>query len=215
MKTKRLNVSFSAVVAIAVGLVILLGYFIRLPVLDNLRLILLEWAVVLAAIALWVGIFNLWRVHWRKMTKGPTGKFDSAILVLSLLITLGVTLWFGPSGGWSLWIFRYIQVPIESSLMAILSVILAYACARLLRRRANLLSSELLFRIVFVATVVIVLLATGPLFGFNLPGLAELRAWIAQVPATAGARGILLGVALGTIATGLRVLMGADRPYGG
>jgi hypothetical protein len=25
----------------------------------------------------------------------------------------------------------------------------------------------------------------------------------------------LLGVALGTIATGLRILMGADRPYGG
>jgi hypothetical protein len=31
----------------------------------------------------------------------------------------------------------------------------------------------------------------------------------------AGARGILLGVALGTVATGLRILIGADRPYGG
>jgi hypothetical protein len=29
----------------------------------------------------------------------------------------------------------------------------------------------------------------------------------------AGARGILLGVALGTVATGLRVLLGIDRPY--
>jgi hypothetical protein len=33
------------------------------------------------------------------------------------------------------------------------------------------------------------------------------------VPTLAGVRGILLGVALGTIATGLRVLMGAERPY--
>jgi len=31
----------------------------------------------------------------------------------------------------------------------------------------------------------------------------------------AGIRGILMGVALGSIATGLRILMGADRPYGG
>ena len=30
---------------------------------------------------------------------------------------------------------------------------------------------------------------------------------------TAGARGILLGVALGTIATGLRLIAGMDRPY--
>ena len=34
-----------------------------------------------------------------------------------------------------------------------------------------------------------------------------------EVPTLAGARGIMLGVALGTIAVGLRVLLGADRPY--
>jgi hypothetical protein len=31
----------------------------------------------------------------------------------------------------------------------------------------------------------------------------------------AGARGILLGVALGSLTTGLRILIGADRPYSG
>jgi len=30
-----------------------------------------------------------------------------------------------------------------------------------------------------------------------------------------GARGILIGVALGSLLTGLRVLFGFDRPYGG
>jgi hypothetical protein len=28
-------------------------------------------------------------------------------------------------------------------------------------------------------------------------------------------RGLLLGIALGAIATGLRILMGVERPYGG
>jgi hypothetical protein len=45
--------------------------------------------------------------------------------------------------------------------------------------------------------------------------LAELRSWIARVPAAAGARGLILGVALGIVATGLRVLAGVDRPYEG
>jgi len=41
------------------------------------------------------------------------------------------------------------------------------------------------------------------------------RPFIAQVLAAGGARGILIGVALGTLTTGLRVLLGSDRPYGG
>jgi len=52
----------------------------------------------------------------------------------------------------------------------------------------------------------------------ELPGLygpQSLPSLLAGIPAVAGARGILFGVALGTVATGLRVLMGADRPYGG
>jgi len=30
-----------------------------------------------------------------------------------------------------------------------------------------------------------------------------------------GTRGLLIGIALGTLLTGLRVLFGIDRPYGG
>jgi hypothetical protein len=48
-----------------------------------------------------------------------------------------------------------------------------------------------------------------------LHGEMGLRSLLVQIPAVAGARGVLLGVALGAIATGLRILMGVDRPYGG
>jgi hypothetical protein len=133
----------------------------------------------------------------------------SVVLLVALFLTLGVAGWFGPTHGYSLWIFNNIQVPIESSLLAILAVLLAYALVRLLRRRMDR------FSLVFVTTVVIVLLATAPLLGFNLPILGDLRSWLAEVPAVGGARGILLGIALGIIATGVRILIGADRPYGG
>ena len=96
--------------------------------------------------------------------------------------------------------------------MAILVVVLTFASIRLARRRMNL------FTLVFLGTALIVLIGSAPLFGVELPllhGPSGLRALIAQIPAVAGARGLLLGVALGTIATGLRVLMGVDRPYEG
>lgn len=200
---------FSAVIAISLGIIVLLGYFVPIGPLTSLRIVLLDWAVILAGVALIVGVVNLFYVHWKKTSEGNMESLYSGVLVFALLITLVLVGWFGPTHTFSLWIFNYIQVPVESSLMAMLAITLAYASARLLRRRIDLLSG------VFLATTLVVLLATAPLFGIEIPGLGELRDWIAQVPATAGARGILLGVALGVIATGLRVLMGADRPYGG
>ncbi len=37
--------------AITIGLVILLGYFIESPLVQNLRFFLLEWAIILASVA--------------------------------------------------------------------------------------------------------------------------------------------------------------------
>jgi hypothetical protein len=43
--------------------------------------------------------------------------------------------------------------------------------------------------------------------------VVETRNWVMNVPVLAGARGILLGIALGTIVTGARILVGIERPY--
>ena len=196
-------------IAIGVGIIVLLGYFLQLDLLVNVRIVLLEWATILVAVALLVGIVNLFIVHLRKSAADQQNRINSITLLTSLTLTMLVAGWFGPTHPYSLWIFNYIQIPIEASLMALLTVVLIYAGVRLLRRKPNLLS------IVFIATAVIILLMTGPIFGIDIPGLAELRIWIGKVPAVAGARGILLGVSLGIVAAGLRILMGADRPYGG
>jgi hypothetical protein len=157
-----------------------------------------------------VGVVNLWRVHWNKFTSRQTGASYSVILLVALGLTLVAAAVGFALGEMSVltWLFNYIQVPIETSLMAILAVVLAYAVARMFNRRMNL------FSFVFILTVLLVLIGTVSLPGIEINFLREIRNWIARVAATAGARGILIGIALGTVATGLRALMGADRPYG-
>ena len=94
--------------------------------------------------------------------------------------------------------------------MGLLTVSLIYAAIRLLRRRADVMST------VFLITAAVMILGFATLPFGNIPLLGTLvRPWITQVLALGGARGILIGVALGTLTTGLRVLFGADRPYGG
>jgi len=206
----NLRAPISSSIAIAVGFLVLLGYFFDFGLLTALRRVFLQWAVILAAIAMMVGVANLFAVHWTKIKTWQAGSGYSLILLLSLLITLMVVGFFGPTGSWTLWLFNYIEVPIESSLMAILAIALAYASARLLRRRMNPFSA------IFLFTALIVLLATVPILGIELPGLHGpdgIRSLITGIFTVAGARGILLGIVLGTVATALRIIMGIDRPY--
>jgi hypothetical protein len=202
-----------AAVALAAGLFVLLGYFVQLKAVQDLRLTFLHWAVLLAGAALIVGLVNLVSVHWRKVGLLEEGWIYSAVLILALVITLGLGLFFGPDNAVALFIFSNFQLPVETSLMALLAVSLVVAGFRLVSRRRDL------YTLIFLATALFVMVGTAP---WPLPGLGtfevvvrDLRAWISQVWAAGGARGILLGVALGATATGLRVLLGTERPYGG
>lgn len=201
----------SIAVAIAIGLLILLGTFFPIPPLISIRTILLQWAILLAAFALLVGAWNLLSVHWGKVRSMQPGGVYSAIVIISFVITLiAVILSGGPTGAWSQWIFNNVQLPIESSLFAILAVVLIFSLIRLFRRRIDT------FSIVFIVTVLLVLLGTTPLlFLGESTGLSVVRDFIVQVLATAGGRGLLLGIALGVVATGVRILIGSDRPYQG
>jgi len=199
----------NAIIAVISGMLVLLGYFFP-GVFGNIQSILIGWAVILAAFALLLGILNLARVHWKKAGSDGPNRIYSIVLLISLFITIIVVSISGPTGSASLWIFNSFQVPVEISLLAVLAVVLVYAGARLLTRRPKW------YTVLFLVTVLIVLLGSVPLFFLGeVAPLIAVRSWLAQVPAVAGARGLLLGVALGTVATGLRILMGMDRPYGG
>jgi hypothetical protein len=178
--------------------------------LDDLRSTILSWVVIAAAAALLIGVVNLLTVHMGKLRQGK-GLY-SFVLVFSLAITFAVTFLDIQVSDISLsdFLFTYIQVPVETSLMAVMAVTLTYAAARLATHRPNI------FSFIFGATLVLTLLASGPILGIEVTFLQDIvNTWIIQTFASAGARGILLGVGLGTIATGLRILMGVDRPYGG
>jgi len=201
----------AAVVAIGSGLIVLLGYFLAFPALVQARQLLLSWAMILAAVAVIVGVANLIAVHFTRVTKRLKGGTYSMVLLFALLGSLAIGLALGPQNVAVQAMFNGIQLPVEASLMAVLAVTLLYAAIRLLRWRSDLMA------IVFILTALLIFLGTAPLpFLGYIPIVSDLlRPFVAQVPAAAGARGILLGVALGTLLTGLRILFAADRPYGG
>ena len=211
----KIKAPISAAIAIGVGIVVLAGYFF--PSITDIRFILLRTGLVLSAVALLVGIINLITVHFKKMGSDDENSGYSLILVISLIITLIVgvidmvqTFVAGqPNFQMTNWVFTNIQLPIETSLLAVTAVSLTYAAANILRKRMDL------FSITFFLVIILVLLGSFSIPPASLPFLHAIRDWIVRVPALGGARGLLLGIALGTITTGIRILMGTDRPYGG
>lgn len=199
-----------AVTAGVAGVVVLASYFVDLPVLTDLSTRFKQVAVLLVAASILVGLLNLVGIHLGKIGAQDKGWPYSALLVIMLVVTFALGLLFGVDNRAVVSLFRYVQVPVESTLFALLAVTLTAAGFRLLARRANP------FNAMFALTAVLVLLGSGPwLFAQGLADVFSLlRTWLAEVWAVAGARGLLLGVALGTITAGLRVLLASDRPYG-
>ena len=173
----------------------LLADTLSLPAAVLARLI-----AIFAGVALIIGIANLLLLHGGRALRG-------ALYSVILLFSFGGTIaWYILQPG-DATLLEAVQVPIESALAALLFVSLLRGGARALGKRADV------WGIVFVITLLVVLLGSLP-----LPVLSPLREWsdwLMAVPVSAGARAILLGIALGTVVAGVRVLLGQDRAYQG
>ena len=197
------------VIAISTALLILAGYFVPIPALAAIRTPMLDWAVVLSGVAGLVAILYLiFGIHWARVKKEGIKQWQSLVVIVAFLFTLIAGLFLGPTSPAFQRVVTSIQTPIESSLMSLLVVTLTFASLKILQRQRNWMG------IIFFFTVIIFLILNSGLFSFtdNIPVLRNMLSGLQMIP-TAGARGILLGVALGSLATGIRILIGADRPY--
>jgi hypothetical protein len=198
-------------VAIFCGLIVLTGYFLPGAVIQSIRQPILDMAITLAGIAGLVAILNLiFRIHWKKIRESTQNRLFSIVVVAAFLVTFGVGVLLGPSNPGFQKVVTSIQVPIESSLMAVLAVTMSISSLRLLQRQRNWMGFTF-----FVSVVLFLIFNSGILaFASDIPILQDILSAFHQVP-TAGARGILIGIALGSLVTGIRVLIGSDQPYNG
>jgi len=171
----------------------------------GLAFLFIRIAVVTAALTIIIGVVNLLGVNIRRILQGRlTAKINSLVLILAFIIALWT--YAAHDQTFFQFLLEEIQVPIESALAGLIFFSLVFGAFRILRNRVTPAG------ILFVLTVEIVLIGALPLPG--LAPLAQVTNWLMRVPVNAGARGILLGIALATLVTGLRVLIGQDRTYG-
>jgi hypothetical protein len=200
--------SLATAITIGAGLLVLANFFVRNDFLRQVNLTLLDWAIILAAVALLLGAINVAATHVRKIGDRRSGWAYSLFLLAAMgtVIVLGFVDSRGPASPSVSWIFQNVQIPLQATILALLAFFVASAAYRAFRVRS-------VDSFILLAVGLIVLLGQVPLGQAIWDRIVSAKDWILSYPSTGGARGIILGAALGAVLTGLRVLLGIDRPH--
>ncbi len=196
------------VVVLTIGLTVLAGYLFR-ALLAPLLALLFDWGILLAGVAGLIGIGYLIHMNLSKLARREKGAFFSVVVIIAFVFTLVSGLVMTPQSPFFRDLILNVQIPVEASLLGILAVTLVYTSLRLVRSRGWTPMS-----IAFLASAILSLILN--LVFINIPTdtpLSYLMMFIRRLPLI-GVRGILLGMALGGLVVGLRVLLMIDRPYG-
>ena len=203
-------------VTAVVGIFMILSFFVPHQAVSVPADFLQQCAVIMVAFGYVLGGANVLRVNFDGIYKQQSGWIYKIVLVVSLLATVVIGAVEGPGflnpGTRSKWIYDNIYSNMSATMFALLAFFIASAAFRAFRIRTT--EAGLL-----AAAALIVMLGRVPLTNALttwLPEwarLATLQEWIMEFPQNAAKRAILMGAALGVMATGLRVILGLERSY--
>ncbi len=199
-----------------IGVFMLLSFFVPHHLVSVPADFLQQCAVIVVAFGYVLGGANAVRVNLEGIARRQPDWPYKLVLVVTLAATVVVGLVEGrhwqESTTVSMFLYNQIYSPMQATMFALLAFFIASAAFRAFRVRtveAGLLA---------VAALIVMLgrVPVGDQMTSWLPEsirLGAMQDWIMNVPQNAAKRAILMGAALGVMATGLRVILGIERSY--
>ncbi len=195
-----------------VGLFMVVQYFIPREELEWLYEWTIDWSIVIGCFAMLLGLYSLTNVMVSKVKRQAPGWGYSLLALAGLffMIFIGLVPHYQDSlklGSLFMDLFQYIYVPIQAAMFSLLAFYIASAAYRAFRARTVLATILLVSAIIIMLRLV----PLGPLSAVN----QWLVNFILTVPNMAAKRAFWIGVGLGAVATGLKIILGIERTYMG
>ncbi len=206
-----------------IGIFMILSFFVPHQFVSVPADFLQASAIIVVAFGYVLGGANVLRVNFDGIYKRQPAWQYKIVLVISLLATLAIGAVDGVrnNGGFlnqgtgSKWIYDNLYSPMGATMFSLLAFYIASAAFRAFRIRtveAGMLAVAAL--LVMLGRVPVGGLATEWIPDqLDFLRLGNIQEWIMNVPQNAAKRAILIGAALGVMATGLRVILGIERSY--
>ena len=199
-----------------IGLFMLLSFYVPHHIVSVPADYLQQCAVIVVAFGYVLGGANALTVNLSAIARRQPDWPYKVVLVATLVFTVAIGLKEGRH--WqdertiSMFLYNQVYSSMQGTMFALLAFFIASAAFRAFRVRT--LEAGLL-----AAAALIVMLGRVPI-GDQLTAwlpepvrLGAVQDWIMNVPQNAAKRAVLMGAALGVMATGLRVILGIERSY--
>ena len=204
----------------AIGLFMILSFFVPHQAVSVPADFLQACAIIVVGFGYVLGGANALRVNFDGIYKRQAGWQYKILLVVGLLVTvvIGAVDGVRNNGGFlnqgtsSKWIYDNLYSPMGATMFSLLAFYIASAAFRAFRIR----TAEAAFLAVAALIVMLGRVPVGDVATSSLPEpmrLGTIQQWIMDWPQNAAKRAILMGAALGVMATGLRVILGIERSY--
>ncbi|MBD3285591.1 hypothetical protein GF359_03995 [candidate division WOR-3 bacterium] len=207
-------------ITLVLGIVMMVQFFIPHKASQDFFEFSRSWIQIMVPFALVLGVGSFISHHLRKIRHRKEGWFYSPIALTALFVMLACGLlgtilnvsWlpvvvYGQKISLFEYLFRnffnYMLVPLGATMFSILAFYIASAAYRAFHAKS--FTSILLLAAAFVIMLAIIF--------YNVIPLGNVGEWLLSVPNLAAKRGILLGVALGMVATALKIILGIERGY--
>ena len=208
------------IITMIFGLWMIVDFFVPHWAVSRGAQTLRDWAIIIIAASFFLGTANVARLNAQKIARRERDwPYSIALLAgLGFMIVLGFGFGITDDKGAGARIFNrlflYAYTPMQATMFALLAFYIASAAFRSFRVRS--VEATLL-----AVTAVLVMIGRVPIGAaiseaLHLPHamtLESVQAWIMDVPNLAAKRAILIGAALGAIATGLKIVLGIEQNY--
>lgn len=200
-------------ISMAAGIFVLIGFFVPHPAIRTTYDDIQQWVIIVVAFTYVLGMANLLRINVEQIRRRARDWPYKLALVLSLMGTMIVGFFFSrgshylDDGTAFSWIYNTFYSAMSATMFSLLAFFIASAAFRAFRVRS-------IEAFLLALAALILMLGRVPIGNVIHPLLPQVADWLMEIPQNAAKRGILMGAALGVMATGFRVILGIERTYG-
>ena len=198
-------------ITLVTGLFCLIGFFVPHPAVRFLYDDIQQWVIVIVGATYVLGVANLLRINSVQVSQKALDWPYKIVLMAGLLGMMAIG--FAEGNHYSAdaskfsWMYIRVYSPMSATMFALLAFFIASAAFRAFRIR----SFDALLLAIAAFILMIGRVPIGNAIHPIIPAAAD---WLMEVPQNAAKRGILIGAALGVMATGIRLILGMEKTYG-
>jgi len=198
-------------ISMVAGIFVLIGFFVPHPAIKTTYDDIQQWVIIVVAFTYVLGVANVLRINWTQVSRKDKDWPFKIVLIAGMLATIAVGFSEGShyldDGSRFAWIYNTFYSSMSATMFSLLAFFIASAAFRAFRIRT--IEAFLLSVAAFI-----LMLGRVPIGNLIHPALPEAADWLMEIPQNAAKRGILMGAALGVMATGFRIILGIEKTYG-